>query len=121
MKQREIDRIKAEADYKHLMAKLNEAEADALDKFSKAENKMFQLKEEIDACKSKREALETNFEKLKNATDEEWEKASNEYIASIEALTDKSIFKTKTEEWFRNIKKIANDFKSEIKDKVDKW
>lgn len=120
MTQKEIFKMTAEADAKHLQAKLNEAEADALDSIAQSEKHINDLKLEVEMSKKKREVLKEKLDKLKVADDDSWEKASIDFVESIESLKDKNIFKTKTEEWFKNIQNIASDLKENIKERVAK-
>lgn len=118
MEQKEIFKMKAKADAKHLQAKLNEAEADALDGIAKHQKKINELQVEVEMSTKKREVLKQKLEELKLADDATWEKTSKEFVESIESLEDKNIFKTKTEEWFKTIRNIANGLKEDIKEKV---
>lgn len=121
MEANEIYKLKADAHVKHLISKLNETEAEALEGVAEAESKINLLKTEIDSCKTKKEKLKQKYETLKNADAVNWEKAREDFIHSIEALEDKSVFRTKTEEWFKNIGNVANDLKGTVKDKVSQW
>ena len=114
----EIIKMKAEADAKHLQAKLNEVEADALDGIAKYQKKSNELQLEVDMSKKKRAVLKEKLEQLKLANASTWEKVSNEFVESIESLEDKNIFKTKTDEWFKTIRNIASGLKEDIKEKV---
>ena len=121
MEQKEFFKMKAEADAKHLLAKLNESEADALEDITHSEQKINELKVEIESSKEKRRILKQKLNQLKTANVNSWEQASTEFIESIEALEDKSIFKAKTEEWFTNIRNIASELKEDIKQKAAQW
>jgi hypothetical protein len=121
MEQKEIFKIKAEADTKHLLAKLNESEADALEDISNSEQKINELKVEIVSSKDKRQVLKQKLDQLKEADDSKWDLASTEFIESIEALEDKNTFKAKSEEWFINIRNIAVELKQDIKQKTAQW
>jgi hypothetical protein len=67
----------------------------------------------------KRTVLKQKLEQLKTADDSSWEKTTKEFVESIESLEDKSIFKTKTEEWFKTIRNIATGLKEDVKEKVN--
>jgi len=121
MKPREIFKMKAEADTRHLILKLDETEADAIAGIAKSEEKINQLKNEIQACKSKKGKLNHAFEQLKAADDTSWDEANNGFIEAIESLEDKNVFKNKTEEWFNNVRDVVGELKSEIKQKVNQW
>lgn len=121
MEQSEIFKMKAEAEAKHLQAKLNEAEADALDDISRSEQKINELKLEIEGSSKKRKILKEKLELLKAADESSWDKASTEFIESVEKLENKSIFKTKSEEWFKTIRNIASDLEESLKEKATQW
>jgi archaellum component FlaC len=121
MGEREIFNTRAEADTKHLLAKLNEAEAEALKRILKAEERIHRLKEEVEASENKREVLKQKFIEMQQADEHSWEIARDEFIKSVESLEDKNVFKSKTEEWFKNIKDVASELKEGFKEKVSHW
>jgi chromosome condensin MukBEF ATPase and DNA-binding subunit MukB len=118
MKKKELFLMTAEADAKHLQAKLNEVEADALDDIAKYHKKINELELEMDTAKNKKEVLMQKLDQVKLADDAAWEKSSKEFVETIESLQDKHVFKTKTEEWFKSIQNIVNGLKVDIKGKV---
>jgi thiamine pyrophosphate-dependent acetolactate synthase large subunit-like protein len=121
MEQKEIFKMEAESNAKHLQSKLNEAEAEALEGIALSEQKINSLNIEVETCQNKREILKQSLQRLKDADDSSWKQACKEFIESIEKLEDKGIFKTKTEEWFNTIRNIAGDLKEGIKEKAAKW
>ena len=121
MKQQEIFKLKANSDAKHLLAKLNETEADAIQEIAQLEKKINELRKEVDTCTKKKETLRQKLNQLNSADESSWEKASNEFIESIEKLEDKNVFQTKTEEWFKTIRNTAGELKQDIKEKAAQW
>jgi chromosome segregation ATPase len=121
MEQKDLFKMRAEASSKHIQAKLNETEADALEGITKAEQQINEFRLEIETCKSKRELLKKKFEQLKSADENSWEKATDEFIDTVEKLEDKGIFKTKTEEWFKTIRNISNELREGISEITAKW
>jgi hypothetical protein len=93
-------KIAAEADAKQFRAKLNDAEADALDHIAKYHQKINWLELEVNMSKSKKEVLKQKLEQLNLADETSWEKSSNEFTATLE---DKEIPKIKSDEWFKTI------------------
>jgi seryl-tRNA synthetase len=118
MDQKELFKMTADANAKHLRAKLNEAEADTLDHIAGHHEKINELQVEVDMTRNKREVLKLKIEQLKNADDTNWDKSSKEFVESIESLQDKSIFKAKTKEWFNTVQNIITGLKTDIKGKM---
>jgi len=118
MEQQEIFKTTAEADTKHLLEKLNESEADALEGIAESNTRINRLQLEIQESKKKRETITEKLKQLKVADDSSWETISKEFVESIESLEDKNIFKTKTNEWFKNIKNVSSGLKVKMEKMV---
>jgi len=118
MNQKELFKMTADSNAKHLRAKLNEAEADTLEHIASHHEKINELQVEVDITRNKREVLTLKLEQLKNADDASWDKSAKEFVESIESLQDKNIFQAKTEEWCKTVQNIVIGLKSDIKGKM---
>jgi hypothetical protein len=95
MKEKELFKMTADANARHLQAKLNEAEAEVLEIIASHHEKINELQVEVDLIRNKRDVLKMKLHQLQTADKTNWHKSSKEFVEAIESLQDNNILKLK--------------------------